>query len=35
MAPGFDLRDFELGGAADLGEGWPDRRSLIRELVRG
>jgi hypothetical protein len=35
MAPGFDPRDFELGAAADLGRGWPDRRSLIRQLVRG
>lgn len=35
MAPGFDPADFELGRAAELTEGWPERRALIRELSRG
>jgi predicted cupin superfamily sugar epimerase len=34
MAPGFDLRDFELGTRAALLAGWPGAADLIRRLTR-
>jgi len=33
MAPGFDLRDFELGDAGELAAGYPDWKEWIRRLT--
>lgn len=34
VAPGFDFRDFEMGGRSDLILCYPEHRSLIEKLTR-
>lgn len=33
VSPGFDFADFEMGGDAELTDGWPDAKDMIAALT--